>query len=431
MTATLTRPILLVWILLAAAGGPVSAQSYPAVPELPRRAEFPDPLVMLDGDRIQSAEQWRQRRRPELKALFQHYMYGVFPQVPNNVTAHIDREDRRAFGGEATMKQITIRFGPPQTPAIHLLLVVPNRRSAPAPVFVGLNFCGNHAVSDDPTIPLPETWMPKNCAGCQDNKATDAGRGTQKDVWALDQSIQRGYAVATCYCGDIDPDRNDFSDGVHPHFRAAGQSERGPQDWGTIAAWAWGLHRCVDYLVTDKDLDPSRIAVVGHSRLGKTALLAGAFDERIALIVPNQAGCGGSAPSRKTGEALQKAESVKRINTSFPHWFCDEFKKFNDDVDRLPFDQHGLVALCAPRPVLMTNAVEDRWADPDGQFAVLQAAEPVYRLLGAGGLEASTQPELGKLVNSTLGYYIREGKHAMTRDDWRVYLDYADSHLTK
>ncbi len=182
--------------------------------------------------------------------------------------------------------------------------------------------------------------------------------------------------------------------------------------------------RAVDYLVQDPDIDASRIIVVGHSRLGKTALLAGAFDERIAMAIPLQAGMGGTAPSRgKVGE------SIKRINDSFPHWFNGAYKEFNTQPDKLPFDQHCLVALMAPRPVLFPNAVEDTWANPAGQFEVLKAAEPVYRLLKAGGLEAPQMPEVGKLSAGTLGYYIRPGKHSMTAQDWQVFLDFADRHL--
>src|SRR5207244_1581649 len=179
--------------------------------------------------------------------------------------------------------------------------------------------------------------------------------------------------------------------------------------------------RALGYLLTNSDLDKNRIAVVGHSRLCKTALLAAAFDERIALSIPHQAGCGGTAPSRgKVGE------SVKQINDRFPHWFNGTFKEFNDKPERLPFDQNCLVALVAPRPVLFSNAKEDQWANPDGQFQVLQAADPVYRLLGAGGLDAKEMPELGKLVDSKLGYYIRPGKHSMTREDWKIFVDFAD-----
>ena len=158
--------------------------------------------------------------------------------------------------------------------------------------------------------------------------------------------------------------------------------------------------------------------------MGKTALLAAAFDDRIALAIPHQAGCGGTAPSRgKVGE------QVKQINDRFPHWFNDNFKKFNAATEKLPFDQNGLVAIVAPRPVLFSNAMEDTWANPDGQFDVLKAAAPVYRFLGANGLDAKQAPETGKLVDSTLGYYIRPGKHSMTREDWKVFLDFADKNM--
>ena len=229
--------------------------------------------------------------------------------------------------------------------------------------------------------------------------------------------------MATFYYGDVAPDRAGSSAGsIQPYFRRKGETP-GPHDWGTIAAWAWGLHRAVDYVVTDGDLDKKRIAVVGHSRLGKSALLAAAFDDRIALAIPHQAGCGGTAPSRG-----HVGESVKQINDRFPYWFDDTFKEFNNQPERLPFDQNCLVARMAPRPVLFTNAVEDTWANPAGQLEVLRAADPVYRFLQAGGLEAKQMPEPGQLIDSTLGYHIRPGGHAMTPEDWKVFLAFADKH---
>jgi hypothetical protein len=398
---------------------------FPEVAKLSAHPEFPDPLVMFDGSRVTTKQQWFDKRRPELKALFQHYMYGYL-LPPEKIAAKVDHEDAKAFGGKATLREVTISFGPPDTPPIHLLMVVPNHRKGPAPVFVGVNFRGNHTLVNDPAVRLPTVWMYAR-PGVKNNRATEAGRGNQIDTWALEQSIDRGYAVATFYSGDVDPDRKDVREGIQPHLRKKGQKP-GPHDGGTIAAWAWGVHRVVDYLHDHKDIDKKRIAVVGHSRLGKTALLAAAFDERIALAIPHQAGCGGTAPSRQNNP---KAESVKRINTSFPHWFDDTFKEFNDHTDRLPFDQHCLAALVAPRPLLFSNAVEDEWANPAGQFKVLQAADPVYRFLGAGGLEAKKMPEPGKLIDSKLGYYIRPGEHSMTKGDWKIFLDFADKHFGK
>jgi len=424
LQASVRRHLLPFVVLLLACAALSAAEKFPTVADLPSHPELPDPLVMFDGQRVTTAKQWYEQRRPELKALFQHYMYGYLPPAPERIDAVVQRVDREFFGGKATKKEVTIKFGPKGAPSIELLLVIPNKRTEPAPVFLGLNFCGNHTLVTAPDVALPQSSMRDSCPGVKDNRATDAGRGTQVGVWSIQYVIDRGYAVATFYNGDVDPDRPDFTDGVHPYYFKEGQTKPGPHDWGTIAAWAWGLHRAVDYLVTDPDVDKDRIAVVGHSRNGKTALVAAAFDERIALAIPHQAGCGGTAPSRgKVGE------SVKQINTGFPHWFNDEFTKFNEQVDRLPFDQHALMALVAPRPVLLTNAVEDTWANPAGQFEMLQAADKVYRFLDAGGLDADRMPQTGKLIDSKLGYYIRPGKHSMGKEDWQVFLDFADKHL--
>lgn len=399
---------------------------FPPVEKLPSQKDLPDPLLAFNGQKIGSAEQWRSQRRPELKALFEFYMYGRAPAAPDNLRATVVHRDEKYFGGKATKKDLTLTFGPEGTPPLHLLLVVPNKRQRPAAVFVGANFHGNHTLVDDPTVALPTVWVPSRGPEVEHNRATDAGRGTSLGVWNLEGSIDRGYAVASFYCGDVDPDKPDFSDGVHAAYYKSGQTEPGPHEWGTIAAWAWGISRAVDYLITDDDLDAKRIAVVGHSRLGKTALLAAAMDERIAMAIPLQAGCGGTAPSRgKVGE------SVKQINDHFPHWFCDTFKQFNSQVDRLPFDQHSLVALVAPRPVLFANAVEDQWANPAGQFEVLKAANPVYRLLGVDGLNVEQMPENGRLVGDCLGYFIRPGKHSMTLIDWQAFWNFADQHFGK
>jgi hypothetical protein len=290
-------------------------------------------------------------------------------------------------------------------------------------VFLGLNFCGNFALTANREVALPEGWMTKACPGCVDGHATEAGRGGQMDVWAVEQSIDRGYTVATIYCGDVEPDLTNATAGIR-EFLGSGSSQPPPKDCGVIAAWAWGISRAVDYLVTDKDIDAKRIAVVGHSRLGKAAMVAGAFDERIALTVPLQAGMGGTAPDRgKIGE------SVKAINDRFPHWFNDEFKKFNAQPERLPFDQNCLMAMVAPRAVLIGCATEDTWSNPTGQFEMMREADATYRFLGAGGLEAKDMPPVNHLVASRLGFFIRPGKHSMTSGDWKFFLDYADKMM--
>jgi len=379
---------------------------FPDVSKLPSQPEPPDLLVMFDGRKVDTREQWFEQRRPELKALFQHYMYGWFPP-PVEVHGTVTYTDSHFFDGKATLKLVTLKLGAEGAPDIHLLMVIPNHRAGPAPVFLGMNFNGNHTAVADTHVPLASSWMGGG-PHVTNHHALEIGRGTDVHVWELEQSVE--------------PDTPNAVGGV----RETIHRPAGSDDWGTIAAWAWGLQRAVDYLVTDNDVDKKRIALTGHSRLGKAAMLAGAFDDRVALVAPLQAGCGGTAPSRGT-----VGESVERINTSFPHWFCGEFKKFNTQPDRLPFDQHGLVALCAPRPVLFGAAVEDTWANPAGAFEMLKAADRVYRFVGAAGLSEQTMPELNKLVDSNLGYFIRPGRHSMTKLDWEYFLDFADKQWGK
>jgi hypothetical protein len=412
----------------------MNAADFPDVAALPSRPELPNPLVMFDGTKVTSADEWITKRRPELKQLFQHYMYGYLPPKPQkSIVEKILFQDEEFLGGKATLSESRLAFFGPDLPQrLHVLLVVPNKRTATVPIFVGMNFCGNHALAKHPKVHIPEGWVYKSCDGSENERATEKGRGTQAAVWNLEMIVDRGYALASFYSGDIDPDTADFSDGIAPYFFNPGQTVAKGDDPGAIAEWAWGYHRVVDFLLAHhgNTIDEKRIAAVGHSRNGKTTLLATAMDERIALAIPHQAGCGGTAPSRV---ALNRTdvETIARINTVFPHWFCDNFPLFNEHPEKLPFDQNCLVALCAPRPVLFTNAVEDQWANPDGQFDILKAAEPAYALLNAGKLDADVRPPERKLVDSRLGYYIRPGKHSMDSEDWSVFLDFADKQLGK
>lgn len=421
-------------LLFVAGNGRSHDGGLPRPAELTAQAGFPDPLVMLDGRKVTSAEMWRKERRPELIRLFQHYMTGLLPPNPTSMETEVIHEDQSALNGKATLRELRLTFSGPKVSVMHLLLVVPNGRKGPAPVVLGINYYGNHTLVHDPKVRRHDLWVPSYGKGVVNNRVTEEMRGSWADIWRIEDVIARGYAVASFYNGDVDLDRPD-DHRLQRHFSPAE-----PDGCGTIGAWAWGLMRAVDHLVTVPEIDGKRVIVTGHSRLGKAALFAAAFDERIALAIPHQAGCGGSAPSRariaigkswNTLDTLQtkRPETVTDLNEKFPHWFNARFKEFNEQAERLPFDQHCLVALCAPRPVLFTNGRSDTWINPAGQLEVLRAAAPVYRLLSAGDFTAKELPPDGQPIGTVLGYSLRSGGHSLRPEDWMTFLDFADQQL--
>jgi hypothetical protein len=386
---------------------------------------LPDALVMESGEKVKDAVSWRRERRPEILELFEREVYGRTPAVGQEMRFEVRSEEGAALEGKAVRKEVTIHLAGGLR--MELLMYLPKGKGGRVPMFLGLNFNGNQTVHADPGITASTNWNRANrAAGLVDREAVEASRGTSASRWPVEVIMGRGYGLATVYYGDLEADHVEgWRTGVRSVIgREAGEEGFAPDDWGAIGAWAWGLSRVMDYLEQDAGVDAERVVLIGHSRLGKTALWAGAQDERFAVVISNNSGCGGAALSRRGF-----GETVGRINGSFPHWFCGNFKRYNGREGELPVDQHELIALIAPRPVYVASASEDLWADPRGEFLSALHAESVYRLLGRGGLGVVEMPEEGEAVGDVIGYHLRRGKHDVTMWDWERYLDFADRHL--
>ncbi|MDX1965472.1 MAG: acetylxylan esterase [Pirellulales bacterium] len=398
---------------------------------------LPDPLVRQDGTPVTQPAEWP-LRRAEILELFANQVYGKIPTPPLPQAVAITEAPTAVFNNTATRQQRRLTLGkatpadattsdPPSSPVvINVLIYLPANAGGPAPIFIVPNFDGNQAIHADPAIHLASCWLRNDeQAGIVDHKATEKSRGVDAASWPLELILSRGYGVATfCYC-DVDPDFDDgFQNGLHPHFYPAGQTKPLPHEGGSISAWAYGCSRVLDFVRELKGVDRTKVVLMGHSRLGKTALWAGANDERFAIVISNNSGEGGAAITRRCF-----GETIERINTSFPHWFCANFKKYNLRESELPVDAHQLIALIAPRPVYVASAEEDPWADPRGEFLAAYHAGPVYKLLGKEPLPNADMPTLNQPLHHTVGYHFRTGKHAVTEYDWRQYLDFCDKHF--
>ena len=382
---------------------------------LPQGLSSPLPELLRDfsGRQITTSGQWKRFRKDILKRI-QDEMYGSLPATPSGISFDVTNEFKDALGGLATCRLVRIHFDDVDAPNINLMLLTPNNRRGKVPCFLTIGFCGNHALTNDARIPERTGWNFNSCKG----------RGSLTADWQLERTISRGYAVAHFCYADIDEDRIDHEGGIRTwEDRQAGRAKQ-TINRGSVAAWAWGVHRAVDYLITDAKVNGKRIAVMGHSRNGKAALLAGATDERIALVIPHQSGCGGAAPSRGV-----VGEKVADINKRFPHWFNATFKTYSETPDKLPFDQHHVLACISPRPVLLSNAVQDTWANPDGQYTALRAAKAAWDALGKHDAEIPATVTQGNVSLGRLGTFMRPGNHAVTADDWAAFLDFADRWL--
>ena len=376
---------------------------------------------VLGGARSQKA--WLARREQILE-IYRSQVFGRAPGKPSDLKLTVDSVEP-ALGGRATRKRVTISFAGGFS--LHLLLYLPSTKK-PAPVFLALSFGANHTICDDAGVPLADEWVKDPATKEWSLKPSpEKSRGNEAAQWQVDKILSRGYGLATIYYEEIEPDFDGgMKYGVRPLFFRAGQTAPAADDWGAIGAWAWGLSRAMDYLETDRDVDAGHVAVFGHSRLGKTALWAGAQDTRFAMVISNESGEGGAAISRR-----KYGERTKDLNTKFPHWFCLNFRQFNDREDEMPFDAHFLLALAAPRPLYVASAEGDQWSDPKGEFLAAAYASRVWELLGKPGLGTLRMPGVGQPIMHTVGYHIRAGKHDVTAYDWDQYLKFADMQWGK
>lgn len=352
-------------------------------------------LTSKDGLEIASSDLWNKIRRPEILELFRKNIFGRVPDTKYSETFKLLSLDSSVFERTATQKEILISIeSGGKLLSFNLTLFTPNNVKQPVPSFL-----------------LIDPWFSES----------NTPRWKQKgNYWPVEEALARGYGMAIFDASQLDPDNFDnFKNGIHAILD---KNPRPDDAWGTLAAWAWGASRCMDYLVTDRNVAADKIAVVGHSRAGKTALWAGAEDTRFAMVISNESGAGGAALARR-----RFGETVARLNSSFPHWFCTNYNKYSNNEVALPVDMHMLLALIAPRALYIDCADEDLWGDPHGSYISLYNAVPVFKLLGWNSSIPESMPPLNKqVISGRVGFHIRDGVHNMLLKDWSWFMDFAD-----
>ena len=371
--------------------------------------DIPALLTSKEGKLISSVKQWEKIRRPEIQSMIEFEMYGKVPGNLKIAEVNILDQDDQALNGKAIRKQVRLTFrGNQKELSVEMLMYLPKGKKY-YPTFLGYNFGGNHTIYNDPAIHVAKEW-----------NGAARPRGVETVNWEVERLINEGCGVATMYYWDIAPDREDFSIGIYPLLYKQGQAKPATDEWGSLAAWAWGLSRALDYLKTDKQVDGNKVIVLGHSRLGKASLWAGALDQRFAAVISNNSGCGGASIYRK-----KEGETLLKMNNRFPRWTATNFKKYTEHEELLPFDQHMVLAMVAPRPLYVASASEDAWADPKNEYKSALYATEVYKLYGLKGIESPIFPALNTPVGETVSYHIRNGKHDIVAYDWDQYIAFA------
>ena len=413
----------LVCLIVVASFGPMASAAEKPNYDEAKVPEYtlPDPLRLTNGEPVRDAETWYKKRRPEIVRLFEENQFGRCPKRPDDMSFDVFDKGTSAFDGKAIRKQVTIYFsGDKSGPKMDLLIYLPDGVNKPVPLLLNAGFTASSLMVDDPGVKVGEIWN-------RNKQKVPAKKGFRFGGLNVLPVLEKGFGIANVYYGDIDPDfLGGVQYGVRKLYLKPGQTEPASDEWGSIAAWGWGLSRALDYFETDEKIDAKRIALMGISRLGKTVLWAGARDTRFAMVIASCSGEGGAALSRRNyGETIKHLTAPSR----YPYQFCANYQKYGDHVDKFPVDAHMLLALIAPRPVLLQTGNTDKWSDPKGEFLAAVAAEPVYQLLGKKGLGTKQIPQAGQAILRTIGYYMHAGGHGTRPSDWDVLLKFMQMHL--
>lgn len=362
---------------------------------------LPELLVTETGQTVSTPEQWEKIRRPEILNLFENHVYGQVPKDFDDIKFKVINQDKNAMNGKATLKEVAITVTRNnKSVTMNLLMFTPNKVKKPVPMFLVINHRGI--------------------------KTMDVTRQNKDGFWPAEQVIEAGYGISGFDVIDVSPDdKVKFTEGIldqlYPEQLEMDNGMRG------LGAWGWGAARSIDYFEKDKSVDATKIISVGHSRGGKSSLWFGAQDKRVAITISNESGNSGTALSRRNF-----GETVDRITTNFPYWFCPNYRQYANNEDNLPVDQHMLIALIAPRAVYVASAAEDLWADPKGQYLALKEAQPVFNLYGIETNLPEEMPEVNEqVIRSHTGFHNREGKHNMTPYDWQQFIRFADEYFKK
>lgn len=387
---------------------------------------LPDPLVLRSGQPVRDAETWHKLRRPEILEAYRSEIYGRVPATAPKVRFEVVESGTSVLEGAATRKHVVLRWGDgAEAPQANLVVYLPANAHAPVPVLLHLVFFGGLPTAAT-TVPPPAANATAKSEGASATTAAPA-RPRGAETGPVAEVLRRGYAYATIRYTEIEGDRAETNlTGVRKLALKPGQEKPAPDEWGTIAAWAWGVGRVMDYFETDRAIDAKRVALVGHSRLGKTVLWAGATEPRIAVVFSSCSGEMGASLARR-----DYGETVDDMAANFPWQFAGNFQKYLGRWNDMPVDSHLLIALSAPRPVFVTGGTQDQWADPHGEFLAQVAAGPVYRLLGKQDLGTQTLPPLDTpLTTGDLGFHYHTGGHTITPADWTAFLAFAERFLT-